>query len=235
MTKQARYWDLTEEEKEALSRESLDAYFAVERMERGVLLPEPIVLQVEDVPVPPTRTMYRPSGPGRYGSNDSYPFAFDTMAEAEAFLKLNPRGIAEDWHGSKIPYTFSGNRAILSVSPAEVTTEAEHNKISDLAQKAEKASESNRKAREEHDKGRKAADQAVESILADFEAVQVQKRSSERIRATYADYLRLAGGNVTTAMAFLQKAFPDTDQVRRALGDQAYIVAQDAATITTIP
>jgi hypothetical protein len=223
MSKAIRYWDLSDDEKEVLTREGLEAFFAVERMEKGVLLPEPLLIQSEEVPKPPTRTMYRPSGPGRFGSSDQYPFAFETIEEAEAFLKLNPRGLCEDWRGSKVPYVADGvgSKPLISLAPTEVTTEAEHNKIATRAQEAEKASDANRKAREEYNKGMKEAQEAISSISEDFELVQSRKRTSERIRRTYAEYLKLAGDNVTTAMAFLQKAYPDLDQVLRALGTTA--------------
>jgi hypothetical protein len=220
MTRQTRYWDLTEEEKQMLAREDLDAFFAQERMEKGVLLPQPIVLQSEEVPKPPVTIKYRPSGPGRYGSSDSYPFAFDTMAEAEAFLKLNPCGLIQDWQGSQIPYTAGGNRdgkAVISIAPVEVTSEEEHNRISVRALAAEKATKANREARDAYDKGIKESDQAIESILEDFETVQRRKRRVEQIRATFAEYLKLSGGNEVTAIAFLLKAYKDASEVHLAL------------------
>jgi len=196
-----RYWNLEERERAALNEDEVQAYLAVELMERGVIaprapVPEPILepsLERESVFVI------------AYGYSDTLDLAFPTFEAAQAFLGLGAQLIKRDWQAGNARYLEPIDQA--RVQSASVTTQD-----AALAARAELRENTARKERNET--ARRAYEQAIESvdketrdIWADWKRCRGLVADHLRVMETWATYVAMTGGDEAVAWKFLTQAF----------------------------
>src|SRR5579859_586132 len=87
------YWDLSEKERAALSREDVERYIDAELMMKGVLKVTPLMLEPLPSAPEPTTTYYQVST----GSVYTLDPLFRTAADAEAFLAMRPCREGREW------------------------------------------------------------------------------------------------------------------------------------------
>jgi hypothetical protein len=98
------YWDLSEQERAALTADDVQKYIDAELMLKGVLKVKPLALEPEPtVPVPSTKAFVVRFG-GKYGRTDSG-VAFDTIESAQAFIALRAVRVESEYMDStSVPY-----------------------------------------------------------------------------------------------------------------------------------
>lgn len=83
-----------------------------------------------------------------------------------------------------------------------------------------KARDHNRRIREDVDAYDKKKAEIESAIFTEWSDIEVERRATQRIRDTYADYLKTAQGNADIAFEFLAKAFPyrGSSKLRKIVG-----------------
>lgn len=203
------YWDLTEKQRAALSRDEVTAFEALELMGAGVLPLAPLVLDVEPVcDDPPTKTVYRVRSNGH-----SFDCAFATMEDAQAFLALNPVKCEHSYLAScytqAVDYTVPlGKTEIVAV---DLTTEALFTmQRADMEKRAAVKKENTKREREHKDSAEKRS-KALEGMWDDYYRCQGLGRNHDRVVETFHEYTRLTGGDSALAGKFLLKVFGRTE------------------------
>jgi len=210
-----RYWDLTAEERAALTQEQIEAMCRVELMEAGVLSPDPPDLVDEAAVAVETTTYFAPKQSGTYG--DNFGIAFETAEQAAQFCALKPLKIHREWRvGSEHQYAKPLTND-LEVSPVELMTEADYNRKSADLQRAHEAKEANSKARREYEKAMEAVSKATEGVWSDWHDCRAVVRELNKIRADFKEYAEMCGGDETKARFFLGKAYC-ADRITEAIG-----------------
>jgi len=210
-----RYWDLTTEERAALTEEDLRSMCRVEMMERGVVNPKPPTLVDEAAIATETTTYYAPKQGGAYG--DMFGIAFETPEQAAAFVALKPMKLHSEWRvGSDHKYAKPLTND-LEIAPVELMTEADYNRQSADLQRVHEAKEANGKARREYEMAMDAVNKATEGIWSDWHNCCAVVRELEKIRADFKEYTQMCKGDAQMARVFLLKAY-SADRVDEAIG-----------------
>ncbi len=203
------YWDYTDQERANFTEDQVRSLLDVELMEKGVLKPQPPVLQ-------PLTTLdslggrvkyYGVSATGKYGSSDDFGVVFETIEQAEAFIALKPMKSDYDYQvGTNHQYTIPMRQPSIQVK--EFYSFETINACKSELKKNAAAAEANSKAQSEYNTAVDAADKVTQGVWNDWHAQRNVKSSMERIVATYRDYLKLAGDDRNIALSFLEKAYP---------------------------
>jgi hypothetical protein len=205
------YWDLSERERAALSREDVERFADVELMTKGVL--RVVAPELEPMPtVPePDRDVFTVSHP----SAGRVDFCFATAEQARAFVALKPIRRAHHYVDG------------LWVDYLEESTEwkiaAERGVSEDLATlhrtdffRAKEIKARNEKRTNNHQAAAKAQQEALSSLWADWNTCRDKARQLTRVADTFAEYSKLAGGDAATAFRFLLRSFT-SEQVAEAV------------------
>lgn len=206
-----RYWDLSEKERSALSRDDVQAMLRVELMERGVLQVEkPELEPVEEVKVE-TKTYYVIKK-GSY-SSDFDDFVFPTVADAEAFLKLpilhHVRG-----YSSAVAYAQPFTDP-LSIQEIKLATTDEYLRVKQSAEKAKAAKDINEKLLREYNAAVKKLNEACDGVWADWADCRETAAKMKKVLDVRAEYVETCNGDYGLADKFLAKAF-DAETIRGA-------------------
>lgn len=213
-----RYWDLSKEERAALTEAQVEGLCARELMEHGVYRPEPLVLLDETCPKLRTETAFQVKGPGDYGSKLGV--GFRDPEAARAFLDLAPFEIDRDWTGSEYQFHAKAGKLGVEAVTLVLAEDLVANKAALERVKANKAA--NLKAREAHDKLFSAAEKALQGLWDDYRACQSVARELARVRRTFEEYKTLSNGDERIARGFLRKTF-DVTLVDEALGAEVAV------------
>jgi hypothetical protein len=198
-----RYWDLSERERAALSRDDVAHYVKIELMEAGVVAPPPIKLEdVPEVSVPKIAKFGVKSG--RYGSTT---VVFDTAEQAQKFLDLSPKTLEYDY-GIGTDYQYAKPHDDGMIEQVNVYDFAAMTELRDTLSRRKRIKEQNAKKQADWNKAHQAAEEASESLWEDYNAVQSKKYDHERIIRTFRDYTETVGDEAT-ALRFLLKAHPE--------------------------
>lgn len=202
-----RYWDLTEKQRAELTDDQMEAYYAIERMERGAIAPVPPEYKPEVLPEVPTNRYYAVHSKNTYG--DKFGCLFRTTDEAQKFIDLRPLIAESDYtidykQTAKVPdemcivpVDLPTKDALIGVKPAYV--------------KAHTAATENKKLRDEYDKAQTAYAEVLSKLTQDRYDCQALARKHKKITDTFEAYQRTANGDSGIAMKFLAKAFTDND------------------------
>ncbi len=207
-----RYWDLSNEERAALSREDVEALCRVEAMEKGVTKP-PIVEEVsEEPPEMRTRTLFRPNYHNEYGSTSACDVAFETKEQLDAFVALRPVHVERAWE-------IECNIAHPISAEAEVVTIANDAASALEARKAwSKAKRVAAEQKQKYEKEKRAYDEAVESVWSDWREQGRHAFEVERAREKWTEYVGMCDGNERIALGFFLKIHSDGEFVAEVLG-----------------
>lgn len=216
-----RYWDKTEQERAAMTREQVQAYLDVELMEQGVAKVDPPQLQ-EVVAVDLEKVIYfQVSYKGEYGDTDT-DILFETVEQARQFIELCP--LKRD---SRYEYGWDHKYAIpmreMTIKKVELPSEIAVANMASILKRNKAAEEANTKARNAYNKAIKAVEEATAGVWNDWEYCREKERQAAKIYATLDEYIRLCDGNRETALRFLGKLF-SADEIAEAAawrGDDA--------------
>ncbi len=199
------YWDLTENERAALTREDVTRHIDAELMLKGVLKVAPYVAAtVPETSLPVTDYYQIVSSP--YSALD---LAFRSEADAKAVLNLRPLTIASDYEigDTRFAKPLDGDYGIKvirlatydDVLAAKVT----------LKEAAAAKRENEARARKFKDDS-KAVDDALKGLWDDWHTCVSRGREMGRIAATFGEYVATAG-SFPVAAKFLAKVFTVSD------------------------
>lgn len=198
------YWDLSEKERAALSREDVERYVDAELMTKGVLKVEPP--KEAAVPDPPTvsrRSYLRGRHQSRYGTTTT-DVAFADAAAAQALLSAVV--IEEDYDtGMKVA------RTIFELDEVTAVPEDEYLRHRSALQAHKAIIEANKKARTEFAEAAKKQEAALSGLWADWTECRERDARLRKIVDTFEDYKRIAGGDVAVAARFLRKPFTEEE------------------------
>jgi len=208
-----RYWNFSEKERAAMTRENVQAFIDVELMEKGVLKVEPPVLQeIQQVEVP-TSVGYEVLYVGEYHSDTSTGFAFTTPEQADAFVKLYPMKIDTKWeYGTQ---RFLDPCRELKIQPITLPSVVEMSQMASILKANKAAKDANEKALENHRKAMKVVEDATKGLWDDWQECREKSRRCQKVADTRAEYLKLSGGDAEIAETFLKKVL-DEDRIAEA-------------------
>lgn len=200
------YWDLSDRERSALSRDDVAKYGDAELMLRGVLKPKPLVLLETVMPSLETKTVFAI----QVNSYRKLAIAFRTIEDARAVLKLRPVELETVWSvAAQIevvkPLTEDATITEYSAPTIEAATAASAR----LKEVGAAKSENDRRERE-HGEQSRAVEAALSGLWEDWHRCCAVAGKMTRILDTFSEYETIAG-NATTAAKFLAKAFPESD------------------------
>lgn len=205
MSNVTTYWDLSEAERAALTRDDVARFIDVELMEKGVLKPKPLVLV--DLPVVELEKETYFQIEREYEGNFNG-VAFRTAEDAFDAIKRGIVAIAQDWQAggtTKYPLPITPDVKVVTIQLAtKASVEASRATLKEVA--AAK-SENDRRTRE-HDEQARKVEATLKDLWDDWYRCTAKDTHLRRVADTFAEYKRTAGGSVAIAARFLRKAFP---------------------------
>lgn len=206
-----RYWDLSEKERSALSRDDVQAMLRVELMEQGVLqVAAPELQPVENVKF--ETTTYYIIKKGSY-SNDFDDFVFRSVQDAEAFLKLpilqHHRG-----YSSAVAYAQPFSEP-LAIQEIKLATTDEYLRVKQAAEKDKAAKDVNDKLMRAYNEAVQKLNKACDGVWTDWADCRDTAQTLSKVVSTYNEYIGTCEGNAALAAKFLAKAF-DSETIHRA-------------------
>lgn len=203
-TSMKTYWDLSEKERAALSREDVERYVDAELMMKGVLKVEPPKeCAIPDPPTVSRRNYHRGRHQSRYGTATT-DVAFADAAAAQTLLSAVV--IEDDYEtGLKVA------RTIFDLDEVTAVPEDEYVRHRSALQAHKSAIEANKKAREEFAAAAKKQDDALSGLWADWHECRQRDARLRKVIETFEDYKRIAGGDVAVAARFLRKPFTEEE------------------------
>lgn len=197
------YWDLTEAERAALTRDDVAKFVDYELMQQGVVKPKPLALV--DVPSVSleTKTFYEID---TYTTGFSL-VAFRTAEDARQFIALCPVAIEQDWQigsDTKFATPLRENAKIASV---ELATRESVDAARAALKEAAAAKTENDRRRREHEEQTKKVEHALKGLWDDWHACVAKNGTMRRIVETFEEYKTITHGDLAIAARFLRKAF----------------------------
>lgn len=201
------YWDYTDRERADLTEKAVSHLCAVALMEAG------IAEAVDPGPAPEPPTTGLTTTPTHVISvGYSCDLVFDDLADAEAFLALQPRRVSYDYKvGSQYCYA----------EPVELTIETKNlyrldeiNGVRSQLEAHEAAKDTHRRKQEAYRKQQEAISKATADIWSDWHEQQDTLATCKFIQATFRRYLELTEGDAVMARRFLVNTHGETAVVR---------------------
>lgn len=213
------YWDLSDDERGALTQEQVRDYCKLELMTKGV---EPVV-ETPDLPVeiPPveSRTYWcvKWTVEGRYGRTEfTGEVAFDTAEEAEAFSKLKAYHCETNY---ELPDRIIVARPLHSPiceGKVAATSTSVSTHMGEL-KRAKANLDANQAQRQKLSKQLEAANSATKGLWEDWHQQQSRIAHAQHVRRVHGEYLKMTNGDAAIARTFLEKTFT-AEVVDAALG-----------------
>lgn len=205
------YWEFSDKERSELTENEVTRLLDAELMVNGVMRPEkpPAILTVADLDLP-KRAFARVSF-GPYGGEKSA-VVFDTIEQAEAFVKLSPRLVVDDWE-TRQKYTkgLEGAQVSTELFTDEgevVAAKVELKRI--VAQRAEIE-----RAQREYAEQSKKVESVTSRVWDDWHAQRSTANDMIKVQITFDEYVKMTQGNHGLAISFLLKIF-DAEKIRNA-------------------
>ncbi len=202
------YWDLSEQERAALTEEDMQRFIDAELMTKGVLKVKPLELEPVPTMPPPDAKVFAVRVKQSHGYGKDLGVAFTTLDAANKFVELRPMRIDHDWLGS-------GSGSIEFVAPptdyevAEVPIFSESMKDAMRAElkRAAVIRDANERRRTEHATAMRTQEEALRDMWSDWTACREAEAKLRAVAETFADYARTAGDEAVAAR-FLAKVYP---------------------------
>jgi hypothetical protein len=204
------YWDLSEKDRAALSREDVERYQDFELMQKGVLkAPE----QPELVPVParpvPTQA-YALAAEGRYAGLERGTLCFFDAAPAKAAMS-GAFVMSSDY---ELGHKALVARPAVAVQEVLVYTEDQATKFRSILMEIKAAEERNARAVERHKEVVRKQEDALKGLWDDWHSCRERNGELQSIVDTFQRYKDLAG-DPDVAAKFLREAF-SRDEIAEA-------------------
>lgn len=195
-----RYWDLSEKQRSALSRDELEHYIDIELMEAGVVRPKPPKLEALEEVQLETRIYYGIV-------KDSYQspeFVFESESDAALVAASRPLWLHDDYQ-TKAKWAEPCPDVV--VKPITVATQqsAVDARVR-LLENAERK-QRNDQAERDYSKACEAMEKAASSLISDWHECLDKARRCAAVAATFDEYRSLTAGNDGLARTFLLKAY----------------------------
>lgn len=201
------YWDYSEKERLALSKEEVKALLDLHLMEKGVLkVKAPELVKIEEAPVLNQHKVFKVEA----GYNA---IAFECIEEAQAFIDLKPM---------KLDYDYSLDSKYLRAVPLESKVEmvmvydrTELINASSILKSIKAAKENNDKLEAEFTKANTAVESCLNEVWNDYWLCKNTGEKHEKLINTWKEYLAMTNGDEKVASGFLKKAF-SVEKIREA-------------------
>lgn len=195
------YWDYSEKERSEMTEEQVAGFLDCELMSKGVLKPEPLVLEpVAEVSLP-TVTGYRLKLDWR----EIGP-VFVNQADAIAVAAMPMLHEDSDYQTGR---TFASPMGQVSVIPVSLPPDSCKAQAHLQLVQIKAAKERNEKAQKAFDTAQAAVEKATCEMWDDWHGCRAMASGHRRIISTFEEYTRLASGDRSVARKFLCKAFPE--------------------------
>ncbi len=194
------YWDLTERERAALTREDVERFIDAELMTKGVLKArEPVLETVPDVAAKMAPRFRIKGDPSDWHGPK---LLFATEEQALAFLKLEPE-FETSFYNDGVSISH-GKRFDKSIDSVQILPAAEYDAHKSSLQAAATIRAANKKACEEYDAALKKQNQTLEGLWNDWSTQRQRDHKLRGVMATYEEYRRIAASQ-DIALRFLRK------------------------------
>lgn len=208
------YWDLSEAERAALTRDDVAKYADLELMTKGVLRPKSLALPAETSIKLETTTYFQIEVPASYGAREKiHGLVFRTEEDARAVIAMRPVLVSRDYEIGSTEFAKALD-ASASVTLCTLASEEAVASARAVLKEAAAAKEEASKRRREFDEQNRKVDQALAGMWDDWHSCVGRDREMRRVAETFTEYERMAGSK-EIASVFLRKAFA-TDVVREA-------------------
>lgn len=197
------YWDLTEKDRAALTREEVEKFGDAELMTKGVLKVSPLVLEPLPPIPPPAMQCYRVRVGARY-QQTTLDVGFATLEAAQAFLALHPLHIVTQWVKGK-NVEAAGVIADHEIVAETMYTTAEVKESTASLERRGAVEIENEKRQRDYDADMKKQSDALEGMWTDWYDCQAKAKHMQRIVDTFNEYVRIASGARDVAGVFLLK------------------------------
>lgn len=201
------YFDFSEKERAAMSEAEVSALLDAELMVNGVLKVErPASHPVPDIPALSQESWF--------GVGSVY---FRTAEQAQRFLELEPH---EEGYESEVGYDIKFARpwasgwSLTKEPTIQATTIYRREDVianAKLLKQAKAAKDANEKAEREYAKAATAMNGVTDGVWSDWHRLGEKRERFARIFETFDSYTKMADGDESVALRFLQKAFPAED------------------------
>lgn len=198
------YWEMSEQERAALTAEQVEAFTGLELMRRGCVRAVPLVLEPEPTKPEPTTTVVCVKG-GKYGNR--LDVAFHSFDDALAFLALKPMAVDRDYIGNECVNSFRPVATDSEVNAEKMFSDSEVAAHKSALTKANESKEANRRAREEHDKAVRAEQESLVALWSDWRSCREKEARADRVLGTFTEYVQLCKDDREMARTFLAKAY----------------------------
>jgi hypothetical protein len=193
------YWDLTEAERAALTRDDVEKYVDFELMSKGVLKAKPLVLlAVPEVKLETSRFYVVQEGAYEYPS-----IAFRTEDDARAFLTLQPVKVERDFSTEA---SWAKSSAGTEIKSIELATEDSVTAAKARLKEASAAKAENDRRRQEHVEQARKVEQALRGLWEDWHECTAKDAQMRKIAETFAEYTTMTK-DPALAASFLRKVF----------------------------
>lgn len=198
------YWDLTEVERAAMSRDDVAKFIDAELMLKGVLAVPPLTVADETPPALETTGYYR------IGSQyEGLDIAFRSEADARAFLALGAMRITSEWS------LGSDNRFVEPIKPGSIQliplpSKAAVQASAGALKEAEATKSENERRRRDHAEATKKVDGVLKDLWDDWHACVAKAQRMARIAETFTKYVGIAGDK-DVAARFLAQTFAPSE------------------------
>lgn len=196
------YWDLTERERAALTRDEVQAYLSFELMQKGVLEPEPLKLATVPAVKLATAPVYRIRTSDGFTSSSG--LAFATEEAARAALAASPMLITREYIGDSVDCTVS---TALAIECVELPTKESVDAARVTLKEAASVKADNERRSREHTEAMKKVESAVKGLWEDWHDCRETAERIAKVDTTFAKYTTLAGGATELAKKFLRQVF----------------------------
>jgi len=185
------YWDLSENERAALTREEVERFIDAELMTKGVLKVPALVVEPEPEVTLEKRTVYRVRS-SRFSKTE---FAFDTQAKAEAVLAMRPMVIDTEWMEGRNVEFVKPLAEDSGVELDSVATQASVIEQKSALKRQQAVKAENARRIEEHEKATKAIEGVLAGLWEDWYGCQATRDRHARVIRTLDEYTVTAGGD----------------------------------------
>jgi len=202
-----RYWDMTEQQRAAMTRDEVAAFLDVELMEKGIKKLPPLELQEERVVSYEKQEFYEIYA-GDY-SGSATGIIFGSIEDANAFTKLKSFKKDYNWNLGGSELSWCEPLQHVSVTPVSFPTKAVVMQIASLLKENKAIKDSNEKQTKARAEQISAIDKATKGIWDDWQDCKQKKSRCEQLIATFQEYVGLCDGDRHKALVFLKKVHDD--------------------------
>jgi len=208
------YWDLTEQERAAMTREQVSAFLDVELMQKGVAkVHAPTLHDIPELELPTTE-YFGVEFKGDYSMPRDSGFVFTTLEQAQAFINAQP--LKKDVDYPADGRNFAKPCCEGKITPTQLPSEQAVLNTKAQLEEVRTLKEANQKANDTYSEARKAINEATSGVWENWDRCREKMAEAEAVRDTWQEYVKLCDGNTEIARTFLDKLY-DPHRIEEAV------------------